>query len=69
MGQQSCNLANARFQNFCENLRMQGFPWQTYSYKGNKRHIHTLSVVIQSSMQLQQKETGTNIYTFNKAPV
>ena len=41
----------------------------TYSYKCNKTHIHTLSVVIQSSMQLQQKETGTNIHTFNKAPV
>ena len=41
----------------------------TYFYKCNKTHIHTLSVVIQSSMQLQQKETGTNIHTFNKAPV
>ena len=38
----------------------------TYSYKGNKIHIHTLPVVIQSSMQLQQKETGTNIRTFNE---
>ena len=24
-----------------------------------------MPVVVQSSMQLQQKETGTNIYTFN----
>ena len=41
----------------------------TYSCEGNKTKLHTLSVVIQSSMQLQQKETGTNIHTFNKAPV
>ena len=61
-------------------FKVSEFPWKlanarvsmtdlTYSYKGNKTHIHTLSVVIQSSMQLQQKETGTNIHTFNKAPV
>ena len=41
----------------------------TYFCQGNKTHIHTMPVVVQSSMQLQQKETGTNIYTFNKAPV
>ena len=41
----------------------------TYSNKGNKTHIHKVSVVIQSNMQLQQKETETNIHTFNKAPV
>ena len=62
------------------NCKVSKFPWKlatarvsmtdlTYSHKGNKTHIHTLSVVIQSSMQLQQKETGTNIHTFNKAPV
>ena len=28
--------------------------------------IHTLSVVVQSSIQLQQNETGTNIYIFNR---
>ena len=39
----------------------------TYFYQNNKMHIHTLSV--QSSMQLQQKEIGTNIYVFNRAPV
>ena len=60
--------------------KVSEFPWKlanarvsmtdlTYPCKGNKIHIHTLSFVIQSSMQLQQKETGTNIHTFNKAPV
>ena len=62
------------------NCKVSKFPWKlatarvsmtdlTYSHKGNKTHIHTLSVVIQSSMQHQQKETGTNIHNFNKAPV
>ena len=41
----------------------------TFSYQDNKTPIHTLSVVVQSSMQLQQKETGTNIYAFNRASV
>ena len=34
----------------------------TYSYQGNKTHIHKLSIVVQSSIKLQQKKTGTNIY-------
>ena len=33
-----------------------------YSYQGNKARIHKLSVVVQSSIKLQQKKTGTNIY-------
>ena len=38
-----------------------------YSYQDNKTRMHTLSVVVQPSMQLQQKETETNICTFNRA--
>ena len=30
------------------------------SYQDNNMRIYTLSVAVQSSMQFQQKETGTN---------
>ena len=40
-----------------------------YFYQDNKTHINTLSVVIQSSIQLQQKETLTNTNTFNRAVI
>ena len=30
------------------------------SYQGNNMRTYTLSVAVQSSMQFQQKETGTN---------
>ena len=41
----------------------------TYSYQGNKARIHKLSVAVQSNIKLQQKKTGTNIYTFNRASI
>ena len=41
----------------------------TYFYQGNKTHIHTVLLYNQSSMQLEQKESGTNIYTSKRALV
>ena len=36
--------------------------------QGSKTRIRTLSVVVQTGMQLRQKETGTNMYIpYNRA--
>ena len=32
-----------------------------YSFQDNKTRIKTMCVVLQSNIQLQQKDTGTNI--------
>ena len=41
----------------------------TYSFTKAIKHIHTLLFVVQSSIQVQQKETETNSYIFNRMSV